>query len=80
MKVFLSSTSVDLEDHRQVADVAAAVAGVGRHGAVLDRRRRAPWTKPTEQDLLVDPTVIADPASVAEVLDGIRALQDFKAL
>lgn len=37
------------------------------------------WTEKREQDLLTDPTVLADPARQAEVIDGIRALADFKA-
>ncbi len=38
-----------------------------------------PWTEKREQDLLTDPTVLADPARQAEVIDGIKALADFKA-
>jgi hypothetical protein len=38
-----------------------------------------PWTEKKEQDLLTDPTVLADPARVAEVAAGVQALLDFKA-
>ena len=38
-----------------------------------------PWTEKKEQDLLADPTVLTDPARVAEVAAGIQALLDFKA-
>lgn len=38
-----------------------------------------PWTEKKEQDLLTDPTVLADPARVAEVVAGVQALRDFKA-
>jgi len=38
-----------------------------------------PWTAKREQDLLTDPTVLADPARVAEVVEAIGSLQDFKA-
>jgi tetratricopeptide (TPR) repeat protein len=37
-----------------------------------------PWTEKKEQDLLTDPTVLADPVRVAEVAAGIKALLDFK--
>ncbi|HEV7570745.1 MAG TPA: DUF4062 domain-containing protein [Thermoanaerobaculia bacterium] len=37
-----------------------------------------PWTEKKEQDLLTDPTVLADPARVAEVAAGIKALLEFK--
>ncbi len=38
-----------------------------------------PWTEKKEQDLLTDPTVLADPARVAEVVTGMQSLVDFKA-
>jgi hypothetical protein len=38
-----------------------------------------PWTEKKEQDLLTDPTVLADSARVAGVVQAIQALQDFKA-
>jgi hypothetical protein len=38
-----------------------------------------PWTEKKEQDLITDPTVLADPARVAEVAAGVQALLDFKA-
>ena len=38
-----------------------------------------PWIEKKEQDLLTDPTVLADPDRVAEVVEGIRELGDFKA-
>jgi hypothetical protein len=37
-----------------------------------------PWTEKKEQDLLTDPTVLADPARVVEVAAGVQALLDFK--
>jgi tetratricopeptide (TPR) repeat protein len=37
-----------------------------------------PWTEKKEQDLLADPTVLTDPARVAEVAAGVQALLDFK--
>jgi tetratricopeptide (TPR) repeat protein len=37
-----------------------------------------PWTEKKEQDLLDDPTVLADPARVAEVAEGVAALRSFK--
>jgi hypothetical protein len=37
-----------------------------------------PWTEKKEQDLLTDPTVLADPARVAEVVEGVAALGAFK--
>jgi len=37
-----------------------------------------PWTEKKEQDLLADPTVLADPARVEEVAAGVRELLDFK--
>lgn len=36
------------------------------------------WSDKKEQDLLTDPSVLADPAKIAEVTDGIRGLLDFK--
>jgi tetratricopeptide (TPR) repeat protein len=38
-----------------------------------------PWTEKKEQDILADPTVLADPARVAEVAAGVQSLLDFKA-
>jgi tetratricopeptide (TPR) repeat protein len=38
-----------------------------------------PWTEKKEQDLLTDPTVLADPAKVAAVAEGVGALGEFKA-
>jgi hypothetical protein len=38
-----------------------------------------PWTERKEQDLLTDPTVLADPTRIAEVAAGVQALLDFKA-
>jgi tetratricopeptide (TPR) repeat protein len=38
-----------------------------------------PWTEKKEQDLLTDPTVLADTVKIAEVADGVRALNEFKA-
>ena len=38
-----------------------------------------PWTEKREQDLLTDPSVLADPARIVEVATGVQALLDFKA-
>lgn len=38
-----------------------------------------PWTEKKEQDLLTDPTVLADPGRITEVAAGVQALVDFKA-
>ncbi|HEX4607042.1 MAG TPA: DUF4062 domain-containing protein [Urbifossiella sp.] len=37
-----------------------------------------PWTEKKEQDLFTDPTVLADPARVADVVDGMKGLIEFK--
>jgi len=37
------------------------------------------WTEKKEQDLLNDPTVLGDPARIAEVAAGVKGLLDFKA-
>ena len=37
-----------------------------------------PWTDKKEQDLLTDPTVLADPARITEVAERVGALIDFK--
>ena len=138
MKVFLSSTAVDLVAYRQVADdtilrlslQAVAMERFGplpgtpvqecerlarecdvlicivahrygfhpdKGGGSITRREveaaRAagrdvlawivaddhPWTEKKEQDLLTDPTVLADPARVADVVAGVPALREFKA-
>lgn len=38
-----------------------------------------PWTEKKEQDLLADPNVLADPARVSEVAEGVAGLIEFKA-
>ena len=38
-----------------------------------------PWSEKKEQDRLTDPTVLSDPARVAEVAEGVKGLVDFKA-
>ena len=137
MKVFLSSTALDLVAHRKVADdtilrlsqhtVAMERFGslpgtpvdecerlaresdlvicivAHRYGFVPEKERGGitqreveaakaagkdvlawipvddyPWTEKKEQDLLTDPTVLADPARIAEVAEGVAALQSFK--
>lgn len=137
MKVFLSSTAVDLQAHRKVADdtilrlsqeavvmerfgplpgepvaecerkaresdvvicivahrygfvpekgkgsitrrEVEAAKGAGRDVLVWIVDDSHPWTEKKEQDLLTDPTVLADPARVAEVATGVQALVDFK--
>ena len=138
MKVFLSSTAVDLVAYRQVADdtilrlsqQAVAMERFGplpgtpveecerlaresdvtvcivahRYGFEPEKGRGSitrreveaakaagkdvlvwivaddhPWTEKKEQDLLTDPTVLADPARVADVAAGVAALREFKA-
>jgi tetratricopeptide (TPR) repeat protein len=37
-----------------------------------------PWTEKKEQDILIDPTVLADPARIADVVDALAALGAFK--
>lgn len=37
-----------------------------------------PWTEKKEQDLLTDPSVVADPQRVADVVAAVQALLDFK--
>jgi tetratricopeptide (TPR) repeat protein len=137
MKVFLSSTALDLGAYRKVADdtllrmsqEAVVMERFGplpgepvaecerkarecdvtvcivahRYGFVPDQGRGSitrreveaakaagrdvlvwivaddyPWTEKREQDLLTDPTVLADPVRVAEVVAGVQALGAFK--
>ena len=137
MKVFLSSTALDLVAYRKVADdtilrmsqEAVVMERFGplpgepvaecerkaqecdvivcivahRYGFVPDKGRSSitrreveaakaagravlvwivaddyPWTEKKEQDLLTDPTVLADPARVTEVAAGVQALLEFK--
>jgi hypothetical protein len=138
MKVLLSSTALDLQPYRQVADdtilrmaqtsevmerfgslpgtpvdeceqkareCAVTVCIVAhRYGFVPDKgqgsitRREVEaakaagrdvlvwivaddytWTEKKEQDLLSDPTVLEDPARIAEVAAGVKGLLEFKA-
>ena len=138
MKVFLSSTALDLEAHRRVADDTilrlsqesvvmerfGALPGepvaeceqkarecdvticivAHRYGFVPEKGRGSitrreveaaknagkdvlvwivaddhPWTEKKEQDLLTDPIVRAAPSRVADVVEGVNALEDFKA-
>lgn len=137
MKVFLSSTALDLTAHRQVAD--DTILRLSQEAVVMERfgplpgepvaecERKArqcdvvvclvahrygyvpeagkgsitrreveaahaagkavlawivaddhPWIEKKEQDLLTDPAVLADPTRVADVFEGVRALQEFK--
>ncbi|MEB3353660.1 MAG: DUF4062 domain-containing protein [Cyanobacteriota bacterium] len=137
MKVFLSSTALDLVAHRQVADdtilrllqqavvmerfgplAGEPVAECERkareadvlvclvahrygfepepgQGSITRREVEAaqaagkvvlvwivaddhPWSEKKEQDRLTDPSVLADPAKVAEVARSVQALQEFK--
>lgn len=137
MKVFLSSTALDLVPYRKVADdtilrMSQQVEAMERFGPLpgapadeCERRAREcdvvvciiahrygfvpkkdrgsitrreveaakaagrkvlvwivddthPWTEKKEQDLLADPTLLANPARVAEVMAGIQGLVDFK--
>jgi hypothetical protein len=55
-----------------------AAKSAGRHVLVWIVADDYPWTEKKEQDLLTDPTVLADPARVAEVAAGVQALLDFK--
>src|ERR1044071_4954711 len=54
----------------------------GRQGrAGVDRRGRPPLDgeEKKEQDLLTDPTVLADPARITEVAVAVQGLVEFKA-
>ena len=137
LRVFLSSTALDLDEYRQIADntllrmqqqsvlmerfgarpglpvaecerMAAAcdvlVCIVAhRHGFEPDPGRgsitrreveaahkagkpvyawivddKHPWTKAKEQDRLMQPDILADPAKIQAVVDAVRALREFK--
>lgn len=56
-----------------------AAKAAGREVLVFIVADDHPWTEKKEQDLLTDPTVLADPARVEEVMEGIRGLGAFKA-
>jgi tetratricopeptide (TPR) repeat protein len=56
-----------------------AAKAAGRDVLVWIVADNYPWTETKEQDLLTDPTVLADPARVAEVMAGIQGLLEFKA-
>jgi tetratricopeptide (TPR) repeat protein len=56
-----------------------AAKGAGKDVLVWIVDDAQPWTEKKEQDLLTDPTVLADPARIAEVAEGVRALGEFKA-
>lgn len=56
-----------------------AAKGAGRDVLVWIVADDYPWTEKKEQDLLTDPTVLADEARVTEVMAGVRGLFDFKA-
>jgi Domain of unknown function (DUF4062) len=56
-----------------------AAKAVGRDVLVWIVADNFPWTETKEQDLLTDPTVLADPARITEVAAGVKALHDFKA-
>ena len=58
-------------------EVEAAKAD-GKNALVFIVADDHPWTEKREQDLLTDPTVLADPARVADVAAGVQALLDFK--
>src|SRR5712692_4169204 len=55
-----------------------AAKGAGKDVLVWIVADDHPWTEKKEQDLLTDPTVMADPARVAEVVEGVAALAAFK--
>lgn len=55
-----------------------AAKGAGREVLVWIVADDHPWTEKKEQDLLADPTVLADPARVAEVVAAIQGLIEFK--
>jgi hypothetical protein len=59
-------------------EVEAALAA-GRKVLVFLVADDYPWSEKKEQDLLTDPSVMADPARFAEVIEGIRELGEFKA-
>lgn len=50
----------------------------GKHVLVWLVADDHPWTEKKEQDLLTAPTVLADPARIAEVATGVQGLLDFK--
>lgn len=56
-----------------------AAKAAGRDVLVWIVADEHPWTEKREQDLLTDPTVLADPVRVAEVAAGVQALLEFKA-
>ena len=56
-----------------------AAHGAGKQVLVFIVADDFAWTEKKEQDLLTDPTVLADPARVAEVAASVAALIDFKA-
>src|SRR4051812_44510225 len=55
-----------------------AAKGAGRDILVFIVADDHPWSEKKEQDLLTDPTVLADPARIQEVVDGITGLTNFK--
>lgn len=55
-----------------------AAKAAGRHVLVWIVADDYPWTEKKEQDLLTDPTVLADPPRVAVVVAAVQALLDFK--
>ena len=56
-----------------------AAKGAGREVLVWIVADDFAWTEKKEQDLLTDPTVLADPARIAEVAAGVQGLVEFKA-
>jgi len=56
-----------------------AAHAAGREILVWIVKDDHPWTEKKEQDLLTDPAVLADPARITEVAEGVRALNEFKA-
>jgi tetratricopeptide (TPR) repeat protein len=56
-----------------------AAQAAGRAVLVFLVAEDYPWSEKKEQDLLADPATLANPARVAEVVEGVTGLVDFKA-
>jgi tetratricopeptide (TPR) repeat protein len=56
-----------------------AAKETGRHVLAFIVADDFPWSEKKEQDILTDPSVLADPARVKEVVEGVAGLNAFKA-
>ena len=56
---------------------AAHKAGKPVYAWIVDDKH--PWTEAKEQDRLMQPDILADPAKIQAVVDAVRALGEFKA-